>query len=95
VLLAKHEKIQVKHLAIDTPSKKSLQFLGKHYNLTKPISQSNNFVVYDGFFEDRMDNVRNRRFFNMDTYSIKGSRSPFNALPPINPVRLFRFSIVF
>jgi GNAT acetyltransferase, Mec-17 len=37
-------------LAIDRPSNKRLAFLQKHYHLTAPIHQVNNFVVYQAFF---------------------------------------------
>lgn len=41
------------HLAIDKPSYKFSQFLKKHYNLRAEIPQVNNFVVFEGFFNDR------------------------------------------
>ncbi|KAF7260517.1 hypothetical protein EG68_02257 [Paragonimus skrjabini miyazakii] len=44
------EKVIPCSLAIDSPSKKMLQFLKKHYRLDKPIFASNNFVIYPGFF---------------------------------------------
>ncbi|XP_075229251.1 alpha-tubulin N-acetyltransferase-like isoform X2 [Lycorma delicatula] len=37
-------------LAIDKPSEKFLAFLYKHYGLSKIIPQTNNFVIFDGFF---------------------------------------------
>lgn len=37
-------------LAIDKPSEKFLGFLYKHYGLSKIIPQTNNFVIFDGFF---------------------------------------------
>ena len=40
-------------LAIDRPSVKSVNFLKKHYNLRNPIPQVNNFVVFDGFFQNK------------------------------------------
>ncbi|KAJ9581489.1 hypothetical protein L9F63_023336, partial [Diploptera punctata] len=38
------------HLAIDRPSEKFLGFLYKHYGLHKILPQTNNFVVFEGFF---------------------------------------------
>lgn len=44
------ESLLPENLAIDRPSEKLLGFLRKHYALTQKIPQSNNFVIYDGFF---------------------------------------------
>ncbi|CAF0830192.1 unnamed protein product [Rotaria sordida] len=44
------EKCNACDLAIDRPSNKCLGFLQKHYNLSAPIRQVNNFVVYNAFF---------------------------------------------
>ncbi|PSN37578.1 Alpha-tubulin N-acetyltransferase [Blattella germanica] len=43
------------HLAIDRPSEKFLGFLYKHYGLNKILPQTNNFVVFEGFFIDHPD----------------------------------------
>lgn len=48
--MLQREEVDAKRLAIDRPSDKFLAFLNKHYQLTSPIRQMNNFVVYDGFF---------------------------------------------
>ena len=50
------------HLAIDKPSEKSIRFLRKHYNLKNPIGQVNNFVVFDGFFDNRTDSNTSNLF---------------------------------
>lgn len=47
------EEVQPQHLAIDRPSNKFLKFLNKHYNLHSQIPQVNNFVVFDGFFDEK------------------------------------------
>ncbi|CAF3419346.1 unnamed protein product [Rotaria sp. Silwood1] len=44
------EKCNAYELAIDRPSNKCLGFLQKHYNLSAPIRQVNNFVVFNAFF---------------------------------------------
>ncbi|XP_016996920.2 alpha-tubulin N-acetyltransferase 2 [Drosophila takahashii] len=49
--------------SVDRPSEKLLAFLGKHYGLVSTIPQGNNFVLYEGFFEDtsgRISSARNR-----------------------------------
>lgn len=38
--------------SVDRPSEKLLAFLGKHYGLVRTIPQANNFVLYEGFFND-------------------------------------------
>ncbi|KAH8343035.1 hypothetical protein KR059_003974 [Drosophila kikkawai] len=38
--------------SVDRPSDKLLAFLGKHYGLTRSIPQANNFVLFEGFFDD-------------------------------------------
>ncbi|KNC30381.1 Alpha-tubulin N-acetyltransferase 1 [Lucilia cuprina] len=38
--------------SVDRPSEKLLGFLKKHYGLVRTIPQSNNFVLYEGFFDD-------------------------------------------
>lgn len=49
-MLEKENKIPAQ-LAIDRPSQKFLKFLQKHYGLSRYISQSNNFVIFDQYFE--------------------------------------------
>ncbi|TGZ67626.1 hypothetical protein CRM22_004699 [Opisthorchis felineus] len=44
------ENVAPQSLAIDSPSRKMLQFLSRHYHLDRPIFSSNNFVIYPGFF---------------------------------------------
>lgn len=39
--------------SVDRPSDKLIGFLAKHYGLTRPIPQANNFVLYEGFFDDK------------------------------------------
>lgn len=41
-------------LAYDRPSHKLLHFLKKHFSLHRYISQNNNFVIYDDYFEVKM-----------------------------------------
>lgn len=47
------EQVRVEHLAVDFPTEKCVRFLKKHYGLKQPISQTNNYVVFAGFFENR------------------------------------------
>uniref|UniRef100_H2ZDE8 Alpha-tubulin N-acetyltransferase n=1 Tax=Ciona savignyi TaxID=51511 RepID=H2ZDE8_CIOSA len=53
------EATKASHLAIDRPSHKFISFLKKHFNLWATIPQVNNFVIFDGFFKNRSDMVRN------------------------------------
>ncbi|XP_014252269.1 alpha-tubulin N-acetyltransferase-like isoform X3 [Cimex lectularius] len=46
------EGVEPEKLAIDRPSEKFLRFLQKHYNLTHSVHQTNNFVVFSGFFNN-------------------------------------------
>ncbi|XP_050441424.1 alpha-tubulin N-acetyltransferase 1-like [Adelges cooleyi] len=56
--------MEAKHLAIDKPTKKLLQFMWKHYSLSKLVNQGNNFVIFEEFFNDsvaeRKKNSHNR-----------------------------------
>ena len=47
------ENVLPEHIAIDKPSDKSIRFLKKHYNLKNSLPQVNNFVVFQGFFDNR------------------------------------------
>lgn len=42
-------------LAIDKPSQNFLKFLNKHYGLAKIYPQNNNFVLFEGFFDEKID----------------------------------------
>ncbi|CAM9227131.1 unnamed protein product, partial [Lampetra planeri] len=50
--MLRREGVQPQHLAIDRPSPKLLAFLRKHYGLAKTLPQVNNFVVFEGFFQN-------------------------------------------
>lgn len=45
------ERAKPAELAYDRPSPKLLSFMDKHYGLCKFMPQSNNFVVFDAFFQ--------------------------------------------
>jgi alpha-tubulin N-acetyltransferase 1 len=47
------EGVEPRKLAYDRPSPKLKGFLAKHYNLRNFVTQNNNFVVFDDYFEDR------------------------------------------
>jgi len=53
--MLEEENISPDKLAIDRPSHKFLLFLQKHYGLSDVVSQSNNFVVFTGFFDKALD----------------------------------------
>lgn len=46
------ENVKPAKLAIDKPSEKFLGFMHKHYGLNKIIPQSNNYILYEEFFDD-------------------------------------------
>ncbi|UJR09046.1 hypothetical protein I4U23_013294 [Adineta vaga] len=50
-----YEKCAPYELPVDRPSNKCLAFLHKHYHLSSPIHQVNNFVVYQAFFNQSLD----------------------------------------
>jgi hypothetical protein len=76
--------MSVKHVAIDSPSDKSIKFLYKHYGLKNPIAQMNKFVIFDEFFngrpidERRLLNNRRRNNSGLRTQSTNSNAS----LPP-------------
>jgi len=53
--MLRHQNVGPQHLAVDRPSDKFLFFLRKHYGLTHIIPQVNNFVVFEGFFDGKVD----------------------------------------
>lgn len=83
--MLENEGLSAVHMAIDKPSEKSVRFLRKHYGLKNPISQVNNFVVFDGFFRDRVNNnvfVRNKRSMQRNAAEIEMRK--FSAEPSYN-----------
>ena len=53
-------------LAYDRPSPKLKGFLRKHYNLVNEVKQSNNFIVFNEFF-DYLDNSSNNSVYDYNT----------------------------
>jgi hypothetical protein len=49
--MLKSETVEPGQVAIDKPSDSLLQFMSKHYGLTDPCWQNNNYVVYPVFFD--------------------------------------------
>lgn len=39
-------------MAIDKPTTELSLFMEKHFQLSKPVNQGNNFVIYEEFFDD-------------------------------------------
>ncbi len=50
-MLQRHET-HPKNMAIDRPSPKLMGFMRKYYGLAQTIPQVNNYVVFDGFFDN-------------------------------------------
>lgn len=76
------ENVRVEHLAVDSPSEKSMRFLKKHFNLKNPINQVNNFVVFSGFFENRPGQLK-RNTRKIESLSAQPYKT--NELPPLEP----------
>ena len=55
VLYFQNEKLEPADLAIDRPSLKFSSFLKKHYDLSHSIPQTNNFVIFEGFFSKQSE----------------------------------------
>ncbi|NXH15892.1 ATAT acetyltransferase, partial [Bucco capensis] len=55
------EQVEPWKLAVDRPSPKLLSFLHKHYGLNQAIPQVNNFVIFEGFFSNRVALPSSRR----------------------------------
>nr|XP_023025273.1 mediator of RNA polymerase II transcription subunit 15-like [Leptinotarsa decemlineata] len=55
--MLENEQITPVQMAIDRPSEKFLGFLNKHYALSSPVKQMNNYVVFDGFFPKRQEEI--------------------------------------
>lgn len=48
--------LRAKYLAIENPNKKLLQFMWKHFQLSKLVNQGNYFIIYEEFFDDACKN---------------------------------------
>ncbi len=64
--MLKFEKKIPTELAYDRPSEKLLSFLNKYFGLNNFISQNNNYVVFDEFF-DLISNSKNNITYDNDT----------------------------
>jgi len=51
------QNVEAHNLAIDRPSPKLVAFLKKHYRLSNPLHQRNNFTVYEGIFTKVSDKI--------------------------------------
>ena len=49
-------------LAYDRPSSKLVPFLAKHYSLSRIVQQSNNYVVFEDYFERSAERQMTARF---------------------------------
>lgn len=49
------EQVSPRQLAYDRPSPKLLSFMQRHFGLSRFTPQSNNFVVYDAYFDQAAD----------------------------------------
>lgn len=46
------QKLHPRFMAVDRPSPKLMAFLAKYYGLTEVIPQVNNYVIFEGFFNN-------------------------------------------
>ncbi|XP_063701267.1 alpha-tubulin N-acetyltransferase isoform X3 [Culicoides brevitarsis] len=53
--MLEQENLLPQEVAYDRPSPKLLNFLNKYYGLYTKIQQLNNFVIFDGFFDNKGD----------------------------------------
>lgn len=79
------ENVRPQHLAIDSPSEKSMKFLKKHYNLINPIPQTNSFTVFGGFFENRPELYKRNSRYSASNQTPTGLFTRTD-LPPINVI---------
>eukprot|EP01045_Picozoa_sp_COSAG04_P006765 COSAG04_NODE_339_length_16323_cov_3.879315_13_plen_461_part_00 len=59
--MLREEGAQPQKIAYDRPSAKLLGFMSKHYRLSSYVSQPNNYVVFDQYFDDRPSSGRGDR----------------------------------
>lgn len=78
------EGAQVQHLAIDSPSDKSMRFLKKHYDLKNPLNQTNSYVVFSGFFDRPCLANRFNRKFN-SAHAFRHELPPLEKKNQLNP----------
>lgn len=91
------EKVRPEHLAIDSPSEKCLSFLKKHYGLKQPIMQTNNYVIFPGFFDNRSslcDHAHQNNHNSILPYSAKSYFRRNDDLSHLNVI-LIKFIIIF
>jgi alpha-tubulin N-acetyltransferase 1 len=80
------ENVVPEYLAIDYPTEKSVKFLKKHYNLKNPNYQGNNYVIFEGFFNNRSGvNRRNTSLNGFNSYSANVN-SRTNNIFPVNVI---------
>ena len=48
--------LRAKNLAIENPTKNLLEFMWKHFQLSKIVNQGNYLIVYEEFFDDACEN---------------------------------------
>jgi GNAT superfamily N-acetyltransferase len=92
------EKVHPKNLAYDRPSPKLIKFLQKHYGLSSYVTQNNNFVVFNQYFEERKkSNITNNTDYSNSYSSRKDNNSNYNNRSPVydnnnysNPTSTYR-----
>ena len=81
------EKLEPYQMAIDRPSSKFLFFLNKHYKLKEYRTQSNNFVIFNQFFETKEDKLLpHRAHYHLKTVGDKEVQQRMNSRDKSNPL---------
>lgn len=70
--MLKFENTLPKLLAYDRPSPKLLNFLSKHFGLSKFLSQNNNYVIFNDYFANLRENTpfRNGKLNEKSNYNL-------------------------
>uniref|UniRef100_UPI00358EC44C alpha-tubulin N-acetyltransferase 1 isoform X2 n=1 Tax=Myxine glutinosa TaxID=7769 RepID=UPI00358EC44C len=79
--MLQEQRMLPKHLAIDRPSSKFLSFLWQHYGLHKTIPQTNNFVVFEGFFHEQPASMQDERRHRRSWITTGNGEGPCKRLP--------------
>jgi len=83
--------LDAKNLAIDKPTKKILNFMQKHYQLSKLVSQDNNIAIFEEFFHKTFNekmshdntNIRAMEYKHQPTFGRHGAHKHHDTMGEI------------
>jgi hypothetical protein len=81
--MLKFENVLPLNLAYDRPSPKLIGFLSKHYGLSQYVTQNNNFVVFNEYFDGQRSNFKTKTKSNCN--SVYNSEKVGNNINNPNP----------